>query len=277
MRASLVLLLLVCSETFLWQHGHGYHTGAPSSSCRNMLPAHGYEASSEPSPYVITVHANSYGPLDQIEVTIHSSLPNATFKGFLLTAKAVSGSSAGQMVGTFITPARHTLMNRACDRKAVTHSIHRVRSTVTAKWRAPYRPVGPVVFHASVVQRMSLYWVDVQSTPLPPSQWWRGQFVGCRNLVNRHNMAYQTTPLMRIFLLFLLICHKTSNYVDAESKLLILVTVRHVTGNKMSLTVCVTAPPCLLWGYMPCCPVYTNSNSQFHFHVLASDVINSLP
>jgi hypothetical protein len=128
-----------------------------------MSPSHRSTPQSTPAPFNITVRANGYSPYDQIDVTISATQPDVTFKGFLLAAKSTDGS---EIVGSFVTPARHALMTRACSGKMMTQSINRPVTSITAKWRAPYRSSGPVVFHATVVEKFLRYWEDVQSAPL---------------------------------------------------------------------------------------------------------------
>jgi hypothetical protein len=157
----LKLVVLACCLT--WGGVCGFPTGAPASSCRTMIPSHRSSAQTDPAPFNITVHANGYSPYNQIDVTIRATQPDVTFKGFLLVAKSADGRD---IVGSFVTPARHSLMSRVCDGKMMTQSINRPVTSITAKWRAPYRSSGPVVFHATVVEKFSRFWVDVQSAPL---------------------------------------------------------------------------------------------------------------
>jgi hypothetical protein len=128
-----------------------------------MSPSHRFPAQSTPAPFNITVRANGYSPYDQIDVTISATQPDVTFKGFLLAAKSPDGRD---IIGSFVTPARHSLMSRVCNGNMMTQSINRPVTSVTAKWRAPYRSSGPVVFYATVVEKFSRFWEGVQSLPL---------------------------------------------------------------------------------------------------------------
>jgi hypothetical protein len=145
-----------------------FPNGAPPGSCRTMQPSHRSQPSDEPSPFVVTFQTqnNGYRAHDQIDVTISSTNTSLLFKGFLLAAKAVSGPNAGEVVGTFVTPSRRSLMARACNGKMVTQSVNRPVNSITATWRAPYRSAGPVIFHATVVEKFLRYWVDVKSEQL---------------------------------------------------------------------------------------------------------------
>ena len=97
-----------------------------------------------------------------------TSLPGATFAGFIIQARRVDGDFIS---GTFEIAeedldARYlNCINKA--RTSVTHTHNEPKTSVSVKWRAPADFIGgEVKIFATVVQSYINYWVNLESKPL---------------------------------------------------------------------------------------------------------------
>ncbi|XP_028826210.1 putative ferric-chelate reductase 1 isoform X2 [Denticeps clupeoides] len=162
-QATLLLLLSVCLRTT-----RGFSNGKVTQACGNMVPNHGYDSSSDPPPYTITVSKTQLTPGEQTKVTLSVSTledmsKGTTFKGFFIQARDV-GKPSGGAVGSF------TLMNKSISQlltcagtqgSAVSHTSESKKTEVEVIWTAPANPPSSVQFTATVVQKYKIYWVKI--------------------------------------------------------------------------------------------------------------------
>uniref|UniRef100_A0AAY4BUX7 Ferric-chelate reductase 1 n=1 Tax=Denticeps clupeoides TaxID=299321 RepID=A0AAY4BUX7_9TELE len=158
-QATLLLLLSVCLRTT-----RGFSNGKVTQACGNMVPNHGYDSSSDPPPYTITVSKTQLTPGEQTKVsTLEDMSKGTTFKGFFIQARDV-GKPSGGAVGSF------TLMNKSISQlltcagtqgSAVSHTSESKKTEVEVIWTAPANPPSSVQFTATVVQKYKIYWVKI--------------------------------------------------------------------------------------------------------------------
>ncbi|NP_001091819.1 putative defense protein [Bombyx mandarina] len=142
-------------------------TGAPLSACRDMMPQHNATAQTSPPPYTITTDAQSVAPGDSVEVVIAGKLPEDTLRGYLLQAR-----QGDDILGTFSLEDGDVfsqLINCGKPGNAVTHKKHdnkEDKRQVRVRWSPPQGLTGEVVFRATIVKTLKVFWVGVQSAPI---------------------------------------------------------------------------------------------------------------
>ncbi|XP_051789165.1 putative ferric-chelate reductase 1 [Erpetoichthys calabaricus] len=126
-----------------------------------MMPSHACTAQTSNPPYTITPDKTVYKEGDQITVTLRAQM-NA-FQGFILEARQIGGSTA---VGTFnvTNPADSQTLQCLTANSAVTHISNSPKAQIQVIWFAPVSPnLGNLEFRASVVENLTVFWVDVKS------------------------------------------------------------------------------------------------------------------
>ncbi|XP_073427376.1 putative ferric-chelate reductase 1 [Dendrobates tinctorius] len=148
---------------FLASHVSTFSNGLVYKACDTMKPEHGTTVSqtTEP-PYIVSASSYSYRPGDEITVTLQAN-PGMHFKGFLLQARTVPGN---EIVGHFIVTAQNS-QNLNCGNvdSTVTHKDSSSKSSISARWVAP-ASVSRVIFKATILQSMPIYWVGIESPQL---------------------------------------------------------------------------------------------------------------
>ncbi|XP_062335501.1 putative ferric-chelate reductase 1 isoform X1 [Osmerus eperlanus] len=158
----------------------GFSNGKVSQACGDMVPVHGSESSPLPAPYNISVHTSTFGPGDNITVTLSVAISGSGyFKGFLMEARE-AGNPTASPVGSFIlvNPAVSQLLR--CGRtqgSAVSHTSDSKKTEVQALWECPRNPPEKVQILVTVVHKYKEFWVKVPgpvlslkgTTPEPPS------------------------------------------------------------------------------------------------------------
>ncbi|XP_053099111.1 putative ferric-chelate reductase 1 isoform X2 [Hemicordylus capensis] len=163
---SLFIFWEIFSSTVL-----SFPDGKIDASCDSMLPKHRhFVAQTNLPPYAISISNTSFNPGDEIVVSL-IAMNNSNFKGFLLQARATGGDVA---VGSFriINPLTQGLECNNVQNSSLSHTNGENKQNVTAIWVAP-SGVRHVVFRATVLQKFSVFWTEVQSQSLvsssPPS------------------------------------------------------------------------------------------------------------
>ncbi|XP_053350486.1 putative ferric-chelate reductase 1 [Clarias gariepinus] len=152
----LILLLLGC----VWVC-ECYPNGQVSSSCDNLTPSHGSSAQTSAPPYTVTADTSSYKQGDTITVTL--SVTSGSFKGFLLEARQVGGSSA---VGSFslVGSDSQLLTCSGVSNSAVSQTSGSSKTQILSKWKAPTSGnLGNIEFRATFVRNGATFWVGVKS------------------------------------------------------------------------------------------------------------------
>ncbi|KAJ8401780.1 hypothetical protein AAFF_G00377510 [Aldrovandia affinis] len=114
--------------------GFGYPTGAPSSTCEDMIPRHsGVQPQPSPAPYAIQTSSRTFQPQQPVTVTI----TGAEYSGVLL--QAYMGSSFNAL-GSWQSPPANTKFLKCSgnQRGAITQSNTNVKGNSTVySWMPP--------------------------------------------------------------------------------------------------------------------------------------------
>ncbi|PAA48640.1 hypothetical protein BOX15_Mlig025356g2 [Macrostomum lignano] len=141
--------------------------GAPNHRCSNLVPMHGFQPQTSAPPYELTFSPDRYSPGQTVQVTLRGT-SGQSFLGFALAARRVSDDTE-ELVGGFEVPTGAVggfwYSQNASLPNCLTHS-GLPQSEITARWTAPPRSVGDVVFTTPVVQSFSTFWSNVTSSVL---------------------------------------------------------------------------------------------------------------
>ncbi|XP_061171754.1 putative defense protein [Saccostrea echinata] len=145
---------------------YGYPNGARVGACETMTPGHGAAVQTGPSPYRVTMNAQSYTAGNRITVTVSGG----TFRGVLVQARPANCSTV--TFPTFSLMANESnFQTLACNgvaNSAVTHTNRNDKTQAMFYW-TPAASLGHVYFRATVVQSFNTYWVGIQSPVLRDS------------------------------------------------------------------------------------------------------------
>lgn len=164
-----VILLSLFACVKMWPRG------APNSTCVSMMPGHGKQKQSGPSPYTLSLSKETYRPCETIELTLSGS---ATFKGFFIKpmfpAKTISIAPSGMIspltdnsdnIGTFTTTPE---AQNNCPTSSLTHTNNNTKQSLTFTWMAPSYANDSIFFKYTVVQSKDVYWVNMESDKVEP-------------------------------------------------------------------------------------------------------------
>ncbi|XP_061489771.1 putative ferric-chelate reductase 1 isoform X2 [Rhineura floridana] len=143
-----------------------FPSGEITEACNSMLPIHGDSVSQTSlPPYAISISNTSFTPGDEITVSLTAS-NDSSFKGFLLQAQATGDN----VVGSFriLDPNTQGLVCNDIQNSSLSHTNKKNKKNITAIWIAP-PGVGHVVFRATVLQSVSVFWTGVESQVLVSS------------------------------------------------------------------------------------------------------------
>ncbi|XP_029313450.1 putative ferric-chelate reductase 1 [Cottoperca gobio] len=158
----------------------GYSNGKVSVACGDMVPQHGHTPSPAPPPYSIAVDTSTFGPGDNITVSLRVASSNSTFfMGFLIEARD-AGKLDSPAVGSFILTEPHESQLLQCGHtkgSGVSHRRSSKKTYVQAVWESPNTPPQRVQFLVTVVHNHKLYWVRIAgpvvslrgATAVPPT------------------------------------------------------------------------------------------------------------
>nr|XP_009860739.1 putative defense protein 3 [Ciona intestinalis] len=164
-----MFLLLFVGHFLLVCQVNSNRSGAPGTSCVDMMPRHnnvsgsgiieGQPAAS--SPYTIAVNTNTYSAGAAVQVVINDNR-NLGFKGILLQARNPGGSVP---LGTWTNlPANTKALTCTAESDSVTHSnTNQKQSGTMFSWIAPNKNVGQVQFLATVAETRKTFWVKLVS------------------------------------------------------------------------------------------------------------------
>ncbi|KAJ8314774.1 hypothetical protein KUTeg_006924 [Tegillarca granosa] len=124
-----------------------YPNGAPESTCTSLIPSHGANAQSAPSPYTLDTTLTE---TNIVQVSIRSA---SVYRGFILVGNEGSG-----MFTTIPTGAKSS--------PGVTHTSNSDKSNMTFTWTPPSTFCGNIAFRATVVQTRPVYWTGIVSQTL---------------------------------------------------------------------------------------------------------------
>ncbi|KAL0993968.1 hypothetical protein UPYG_G00116240 [Umbra pygmaea] len=140
----------------------GYATGAPTSTCNDMLPRHsGSQPQPTATPYTILTSARTFQAGQPITVTINGP----EYTGILLAAR--SGTSTDDL-GSWKSPPVNTKFLKCSGNTqgAITHANTIPKNNATVfTWIPPNNNIT-VYFKATIAQQRTVYWVNIQSEML---------------------------------------------------------------------------------------------------------------
>uniref|UniRef100_A0A1I8IDJ7 Reelin domain-containing protein n=1 Tax=Macrostomum lignano TaxID=282301 RepID=A0A1I8IDJ7_9PLAT len=206
--------------------------GAPNHRCSNLVPMHGFQPQTSAPPYELTFSPDRYSPGQTVQVTLRGT-SGQSFLGFALAARRVSDDTE-ELVGGFEVPTGAVggfwYSQNASLPNCLTHS-GLPQSEITARWTAPPRSVGDVVFTtfwSNVTSSVLTAVLSSEDPPFPPLTIGEspnplegacGTEFGCVR-----SPALCDTANCEILVKFL--------YLEAENRLRLLV---HAVGNFVSL------------------------------------------
>ncbi|KAJ7996271.1 hypothetical protein DPEC_G00235360 [Dallia pectoralis] len=155
-------LLFVAVFLQLFSRCFSYATGAPTSTCGNMMPEHsGVKPQTTPAPYTILTSAMTFQSGQPVTVTITGS----DYSGVLLEARSAASTAA---LGSWASPPPNTkfLQCSGNTQGAITHANINTKNNVTVFSWIPPNIQGSVYFIATVAQQRTVYWLNVRSGPL---------------------------------------------------------------------------------------------------------------
>ncbi|ESO82057.1 hypothetical protein LOTGIDRAFT_237149 [Lottia gigantea] len=134
-----------------------YPSGAPSSSCINLLPNHHGTASQPlPAPYTISINRDTYSPRTPLIV-----FGKPAFMAFLIQGQRKdTGDPAGEFVRL---PANTKYLRCSNEQDSVTHSNPTPRNISQFVWNPPLDDVGEIVFKGTVARTKSFYYGGLES------------------------------------------------------------------------------------------------------------------
>lgn len=149
------------------QQATGYGRGAPDTTCSTMLPRHGPNPQTSPSPYATTPLQTSVEPGGTITVRLAAINPADNFRGFLIHATN-SSSQSFMALGSFINPPSNT-KSVTCSpglQNSLTHGDGRGKTSLDITWQAPAEYQGDVEFRATFVKDYNTFWTQVPAVAL---------------------------------------------------------------------------------------------------------------
>jgi len=131
-----------------------YPTGAPEGVCTSMIPAHGANAQTTPSPYTLDTTLMETNNVVTMQVTISSA---NVYRGFLVVGNEGTGTFTSLPSGS----------QSVCGQSlGVTHTANNDKSNMTFTWTTPSTFCGNVAFRATVVQTRAVFWTGIVSQTL---------------------------------------------------------------------------------------------------------------
>lgn len=168
MKRRMLAVEVVFLLTVGWiQQATGYGRGAPDTTCSTMLPRHGPNPQTSPSPYATTPLQTSVEPGGTITVRLAAINPADNFRGFLIHATN-SSSQLFMALGSFINPPSNT-KSVTCSpglQNSLTHGDGRGKTSLDITWQAPAEYQGDVQFRATFVKDYNTFWTQVPAVAL---------------------------------------------------------------------------------------------------------------
>lgn len=140
-------IFIVFAVLVLFKSSHQHSHGAPASRCETLAPSHqGLGSQAFPSIFDIIPSVDMIRPGDKMSVEIRSSVPDRSFRGFLLQARTLTNPF--EIVGQFQEQQPTSVVFRDCSglRTAITHSDNGQFTSRTFEWMAPTEFEGSVRF-----------------------------------------------------------------------------------------------------------------------------------
>ncbi|XP_067296013.1 putative defense protein 3 [Pseudorasbora parva] len=168
-----------------------YPSGAPTSTCVDMMPRHGADPQPNPGPYTIQLNSTVLQSGQAITVVIKGP----DYKGLLLEARSESGTNA---IGTWQTPPVNTKFLECSGNAqgAITHSNAVLKNNSTVYTWIPPASAKSAFFMATVVQQKVVFWVGVKSSTLTQS-------AGGTSLDVNNSAGITATPLLMLLVVLL--------------------------------------------------------------------------
>jgi len=154
------MLSSVLSCALLFGMTSAFPGGAPTSACKNMVPLHGVDPQSPPSPYSLTYTEELSGYNIVLEAAGGDS-----FKGFFIQARE-GGSSNPVGAFSFSSSDVQYVDCSGGTNNAVTHTSNSEKTKIEVSWEPSLAYTGEVIFTASVVRAKEVFWVRQESEAL---------------------------------------------------------------------------------------------------------------
>ncbi|XP_046452898.1 putative defense protein Hdd11-like [Daphnia pulex] len=167
--AAVSVLLLILAGPIQVQ---GLSSGAPTAACISMIPGHGPDPQTGPSPFVTVVSDKMVSTNTPIMMDLHPSNIQNPFKGYLVMAFDTKNPSVA--IGTFKQSNNGKLIDcHSGLNNAATHSDPSPKTSVKLEWTPPSDYSGQVIFRTTFVKERMTFWVKTESETVtiggPPS------------------------------------------------------------------------------------------------------------
>jgi hypothetical protein len=119
--------------------------GAPESTCSTLMPVHSnIPPEATQSLFQVIPQASVVGQGQILRVEIPSDIPQLSFKGFMIHARA----SNGRVVGRFASSADGLVKLISCDgaQNTATHANTAPKVDFGLDWQAPTDYLGDIIF-----------------------------------------------------------------------------------------------------------------------------------
>ncbi|KAK4035998.1 hypothetical protein OUZ56_028071 [Daphnia magna] len=143
--------------------------GTPVENCRSMIPQHDYNLPQwmDPPPYNLSASVIlSNTTTTQFNVTLFAK-HGATFKGFFIQARSLTGDRADAILGSFdpVEDSRIAHLINCPDgaNNAATHNLNSPKRFVTFVWNPPADFEGKFYFVATVVAEYKKFWIGIET------------------------------------------------------------------------------------------------------------------
>ncbi|XP_052817397.1 putative defense protein Hdd11 [Mya arenaria] len=148
---------------------HGYSLGPPLEACGDMFPTgHGFQASTDASPFSFNLTKNTYSPGERIEVYLNTSQEmygDYFMEGVLIQMRPVTCEV--KSIGTFSVPDQDEFLKPfSCfgrDGSALRHYSHLHIYNRTFSWTAPSQSSGHLYIRATIARNQEKFWTNVYS------------------------------------------------------------------------------------------------------------------
>ncbi|XP_040356450.1 putative ferric-chelate reductase 1 [Ixodes scapularis] len=160
--ARVAVCLITLSPPPRWAH----RKGAPVTTCNEMEPRHDKEVMHSHHYYQIVVDRLQG---EQLRVTLMALNNQTSFRGFLIRAMRVQGSSLAYHGGRFEKDAAYpNVQFIACDgveNSAATHVGPNEKRQISVTWRPRERSpdIVRIFFRATVVQNYATFWMKLDT------------------------------------------------------------------------------------------------------------------
>uniref|UniRef100_A0A4D5R8W8 Ferric-chelate reductase 1 n=1 Tax=Scolopendra viridis TaxID=118503 RepID=A0A4D5R8W8_SCOVI len=134
-----------------------YKSGAPPSTCSDMIPQHHTSPQNSLSPYKVDFSPRKVQPGGKVIVTL-ASPPSKIFKGFFVQGRTEDNKILGSFV---VDDVVNPVKCGDIEDSGATHYNNENKTILNLTWKSPNNYRGNVKFRTTFVENGSVFWVGV--------------------------------------------------------------------------------------------------------------------